>query len=113
MIAPTAIDYQNKLIQNVSGLKSLNLPVSTYASQLKLIELLSKHLNEIIGMAEEMRQERKLANQAEEVREKAIHYDEKVKIFFDKIAYHINKLEQIVDDKKWPLPKLRELLFVK
>ena len=60
-----------------------------------------------------MRQERKKANALEDVREKAIAYDEQVKPYFDKIRYHLNKVEQIIDDRVWPLPKLRELLFVR
>ena len=59
-----------------------------------------------------MRQARKKANNIDETREKAIAYDEIVKPYFDEIRYHVNKLEKIVDDSRWPLPKLRELLFI-
>lgn len=113
LIAPAALSYQNELITNVKGLKELGLKADAYQSQLDLIERISNHVNTILIEAEAMRQERKKANVLEDVREKAIAYDEKVKPYFDKIRYHINKLEQIVDDRKWPLPKLRELLFVK
>jgi glutamine synthetase len=57
--------------------------------------------------------ERKQANAIEDIREKAITYDEKVKVFFLPIRYHVDKLEQLVDDSLWPLPKFRELLFIK
>ena len=63
--------------------------------------------------AEEMRQARKTANNIDDMRARAIAYDEVVKPYFDLIRYHVNKLEKIVDDAKWPLPKLRELLFLK
>jgi glutamine synthetase len=60
-----------------------------------------------------MLEERKVTNKIEDTREKAIAYDEKVKSYFDIIRYHADKLEQIVDDSVWPLPKFRELLFMK
>jgi len=113
IIAPAAFKYQNDLITNVKGLKDLGLKADAYSSQSNLIERISNHINTILIDAEAMRQERKKANVLEEVREKAIAYDENVKPYFDKIRYHINKLEQIVDDGQWPLPKLRELLFVR
>jgi Uncharacterized protein related to glutamine synthetase len=113
MIAPAVFSYQNELIANVKGLKELGLKEDAYSNQLDIIERISTHVNTIVSQAEAMRQERKKANVLEDVREKAIAYDEKVKPYFDQIRYHINKLEQIVDDRKWPLPKLRELLFVR
>lgn len=113
LIAPAVFDYQNDLIANVKGLKELGFKPEAYSSQANLIERISNHINTILVDAEAMRQERKKANVLEDVREKAIAYDERVKPYFDKIRYHLNKLEQIVDDRKWPLPKLRELLFLK
>jgi glutamine synthetase len=113
MIAPAAITYLNEVIENVKGLKELGFDKVTYSSQYNIIERVTLHVNSILEVSEAMRQERKKANLIEDFREKAIAYDENVKSHFDKIRYHINKLEQIVDDKKWPLPKLRELLFVK
>lgn len=111
-IAPACIIYQNELIQNVKGLKEIGLGKESYSSQLNYIERISKHINLILEKAEEMRQARKKANSVEDMRERAIMYDEIVKPFFDEIRYHVNKLEKIVDDSKWPLPKLRELLFI-
>ena len=112
IICPAAITYLNELIQNVKGLKELGLPKESYSSQLNLVERISGLINNILESTEAMRQERKKANNIEDVREKAIAYDENVRVYFDKIRYSLNKLEQIVDDAKWPLPKLRELLFV-
>lgn len=111
-IAPAAFTYQNDLIKNVKGLKDLGLNAEAYSSQLNLVERISKHTNIILEKAEEMRQERKKANAIEDLREKAIIYDEIVKPYFDEIRYHVNKLEKIIDDAQWPLPKLRELLFI-
>lgn len=113
LIAPAAFNYQNVLIDNIKGLKDLGLNTEAYGSQINLVERISNHINTILIDAEAMRQERKKANVLEDACEKAIAYDTKVKPYFDKIRYHLNKLEQIVDDRQWPLPKLRELLFVR
>ncbi|MFB2120266.1 glutamine synthetase III [Parapedobacter sp. 2B3] len=113
LVAPAAFNYQNVLIENIKGLKDLGLKAEAYGSQANLVERISNHINTILVDAEAMRQERKKANVLEDAREKAIAYDTKVKPYFDKIRYHLNKLEQIVDDRQWPLPKLRELLFVR
>lgn len=112
-IAPTCFLYQNKLIENVKGLQDLGLGKEAYSSQLNLVERISRHTNVILEKAEEMRQARKKANNIEDMRGRAIAYDEIVKPYFDEIRYHVNKLEKIIDDNAWPLPKLRELLFLK
>lgn len=113
LLVPACIDYQNRLIENVRGLKELGLPKEAYSSQMNLIERISNHVNSILLDTEAMRQKRKEANALQRIRDRAIAYDEEVKPYFDKIRYHLNKLEQIVDDGRWPLPKLRELLFVR
>ncbi len=113
MIVPSTISYQNEVVANVKGLSDLGLNKDLFQEQADLVERISSHLNTIIKETEAMRQERKKANVLDDTREIAIAYDEKVKPYFDTIRYHINKLEQVVDDKKWPLPKLRELLFVR
>lgn len=112
LIAPAVFNYQTDLITNVKGLKDLGLGTETYAAQLDLVQRLSRHIQTIISDTEAMRQERKKANVLDDARDIAVAYDEKVKPYFDKIRYHINKVEQVIDDQKWPLPKLRELLFV-
>lgn len=113
VILPAAVKYQTELITNVKGLKDLGLAKDTYASQLEIIERLSKHINFIKSNVEQMVEERKKANVLEDSRDKAIAYDEKVKSYFEPIRYHVDKLELLVDDTLWPLPKFRELLFIK
>lgn len=113
MILPATINFQNELLTNVKGLKDIGAKSSSYQAQADLVERIGEHINIIAGETEAMRQERKKANTLENTRDKAIAYDENVKPYFDNIRYHINKLEQIVDDSRWPLPKLRELLFVR
>lgn len=113
VIIPTAISYQTKLVENVKGLKEIGLDSSMYAAQMDIITKISEHVNFIKSNVNHMIAERKQANVIEDIREKAITYDEKVKAFFVPIRYHVDKLEQLIDDSLWPLPKFRELLFIK
>jgi glutamine synthetase len=112
VILPAALSYQTKLIENVKGLKELGLSAELYKTQLDIITRISEHINEIRTDVDNMVQERKKANNIENLRDKAIAYDEKVKAYFAPIRYHVDKLEQLVDDSVWPLPKFRELLFI-
>jgi glutamine synthetase len=113
IIIPAAISYQSKLVENVRGLKELGLDESTYKAQIEIIKKISEHINFVKTDIDDMIDARKKANIVEDPREKAIEYDEKVKPFFQQIRYHVDKLEQLVDDSVWPLPKFRELLFIK
>jgi glutamine synthetase len=113
IILPSAIAYQSKLVENIRGLKDLGLGEATYKAQLDIINKISEHINFIKSDIDDMVNARKTANKIEDLREKAIEYDEKVKPFFQAIRYHVDKLEQLVDDSLWPLPKFRELLFIK
>jgi glutamine synthetase len=115
-IIPTAVNYQNKLIQNVRGLKEV-LGKEDYAEmakeQLEMIKKISEHIAVINRGVEEMTDARRKANKLNDARELAIAYDETVKPWFDKIRYHVDKLEMMVDDELWPLPKYREMLFTR
>ena len=113
VIIPAAINYQSALVENVKGLKDIGLKADTYAVQLDIINKLAEHINFIKTNVDQMVEARKKANIIEDTREKAIAYDETVKSFFQPIRYHVDKLEQLVDDRLWPLPKFRELLFIK
>ncbi|WP_113653612.1 glutamine synthetase III family protein [Pedobacter namyangjuensis] len=112
-ILPAAIAYQNILIENAKGLKDLGLSKEAIATPMAIIETLSKHIGIVKTNIDAMLEERKKTNTIEDSRDKAISYDENVKVYFDTIRYHVDKLEQIVDDSVWPLPKFRELLFLK
>ena len=111
-IIPTAIKYQNVLIENVRGLKEV-LPDMENASQLKVLKKISNHISVIETKVAEMTQARKDANNLENMEQKAEAYNVNVKPYLDEIRYHIDKLELIVDDEIWPLPKYRELLFTR
>jgi glutamine synthetase len=113
VIIPAAIAYQTKLVENVKGLKDLGMAPSTYEAQMDIINKISEHVNFIKTNVDHMVEERKKANIIEDIRQRAIDYDEKVKSFFAPIRYRVDKLEQLVDDGMWPLPKFRELLFIK
>jgi glutamine synthetase len=115
-IVPTAIKYMTSLIDNVKGLKDVfsdkefeNLA----GSRKELIVTLSDHINQIRKLVNDMIEERKKANVIEDAYKKAIAYEKKVKPYLDEIREHIDKLELIVDDEIWPLPKYRELLFTR
>lgn len=115
-IIPTAIKYQNTLIENVRGLKEI-LDLQTYGkvskNELDIITHISHHISEIKKNVDYMVNERKIANKIEEAQELAVAYDTKVRTLFSVIRRHVDKLELLVDDQLWPLPKYRELLFVK
>lgn len=113
-IIPAAIKYQNELLKNVSLLREASLPEKLYKGQLTLLKDVSTHIQQVYDNVFEMVEERKKANVMTDTREKAITYESKVKAqYFDKIRYHVDKLEQLVDDELWTLPKYRELLLLR
>jgi glutamine synthetase len=112
-ILPSALKYQNVLLENINGLKSAGLPESAYASQKMILEKISEHVNKISEKVTEMIEVRKKVNEITNTREKAIAYCDQIKTFFDEIRYSVDKLEFMVDDNLWVLPKYRELLFLR
>lgn len=114
-IIPAAVAYQNRLIQNVQGLKDIlgNAGSESAKVQTKLIELISSHISKMHAAAGIMLDNRKKANKIEDIQERAAVYRDTVKSHFEVIAYHANKLEKLVDDDLWPFPKLREMLFTR
>ncbi len=110
-ILPTAIAYQNKLIQNANGLKGLGIKNTQV---LKIIDAMSDYIETLQSGVEDMTEERKRVNKIVDTRKKAIAYCDDVKgKYFDKIRYAVDKLELIVDDEDWPLVKYREMLFLR
>lgn len=113
-VIPTAIRYQNILIDNVKGLKEIygEKEFKKVASaQLDSIQEISERVVIIKEKVDEMIEERKKANTISSPRDMAITYCEKILPYFDVIRYNVDKLELLVDDEMWPLPKYRELLF--
>jgi glutamine synthetase len=114
-IIPTAIKYQNTIIDNIKGMNEIfGKDAKKMAStQYQILEALSTHINELKKSCDLMLEERKKANKIEHAEEKAFAYCDKVKPYFQNIKYNSDKLELLIDDELWPLPKLRELLFTK
>jgi len=112
-ILPAAIKYQNLLIKNIKGLKEIGFDEEAYASQSHIVKKISEHINIIRSRVESMIEARKVANEIQDSRKKAIMYCDEVKKYFDEIRYHVDKLELLVDDEYWELPKYRELLFLR
>lgn len=114
-IVPTAVRYQNVLIKNVKGLKSIyGEGFKAFAKeQLNLIEQISGHIESINANVTKMTEVRKKSNKNENLEKKALAYCNNVKPLFDDIRYNCDKLELLVDDELWPLTKYRELLFTK
>jgi glutamine synthetase len=112
-ILPASIQYQNTLIDNVKGLKEIGLKPASYKAQIDIIEEISTHINGVSGLVEQMIDERKKANNLDDMHARAVAYCDQVKPYFEKIRYHADKLELIVDDRLWSLPKYREMLFLR
>ncbi len=115
-IIPTATTYQTSLIDNVYKMKDL-FPADKAAilssRNLEIIEDIAHRTNFIKEKVDEMIEARKVANKIENEREKAIAYHDNIVPMLEAIRYHIDKLELVVDDQIWTLPKYRELLFIR
>ncbi len=111
MVIPGVVSYQNDLIKNVQGLKDLGLLNESEAHKNQLLKI-SNHLEGMIQNLENLDLLRKDAAVMDDMQFKAEFYNDKIKPVFDIIRHHADKLEMIVDDKFWQLPKYRELLFL-
>ena len=115
-IIPVATEYQSKLIDNVH--KMMDIYTLEVADKLsvenkRLIEEIAEHTIYITGHVDAMIEARKRANKISDEREKAVAYHDTIAPMLEQIRYHIDKLELIVDNRMWPLPKYRELLFIR
>ena len=115
-IVPIAVSYQNRLLENLLGLKEIFSPEEyevLSADRKELIREISKRVTAIKVLVREMTEARKVANHMDSYKDKAFAYEENVRPYLEKIRDHIDHLEMEVDDEIWPLPKYRELLFTK
>lgn len=115
-IVPTAVEYQTMLLQNVTYLKQVFSAQEFEAlaeGRIELIRDIATHISAIKLKRKEMIEARKVANAITDIRKQAEEYEKKVKPFLAEIRENIDKLELIVDNEKWPLPKYRELLFTR
>jgi glutamine synthetase len=115
-IVPIAIRYMTSLIENIRGLKEV-FPEDEFerlaGARKGVIVTISDHISAIKKLVNEMIEERKKANKISGLYDKAVAYEKNVRPFLDEIREHIDKLELIVDNEMWPLPKYRELLFTR
>ena len=109
-IIPVASKYESVLLDKAYKMKELGL---NYESDIELIRDIQGHTSAIQRLVGEMIEARKVANRIEDQREKAIKYHDTVAIYLDQIRDHIDKMEEVIDDQLWPLPKYRELLFIR
>ena len=115
-IVPTAVIYQNRLLENLHGLRE-TFDAEEYeqlsADRKELIREISHRVTAIKQLVRQMTEARKVANRLENFQQRAFAYEEKVRPFLNEIRDHIDHLEMEIDDEIWPLPKYRELLFTK
>ena len=109
-IIPVASKYEAVLLDKAYKMKQLGL---NYDSDMELIREIQHHTSAIQRLVGEMIEARKVANRIEDQRAKAIEYHDKVAVFLGQIRDHIDRLEEVIDDQLWPLPKYRELLFIR
>ena len=115
-IIPVATEYQSRLIDNVYKMKGLfaeDKSARLSGENLKLIEEIGEHAIFITEHVDAMVEARKAANKIGNEREKAVAYHDRIAPMLEEIRYHIDKLELIVDNQMWTLPKYRELLFIR
>jgi glutamine synthetase len=115
-IVPTAVTYQNRLLENLRGLRETFTPEEYEilgADRKELVKEIQLHILAIKRLVNEMTEARKVANHLGSQVEKAFSYEENVSPYLAKIREHIDELEMEIDDEIWPLPKYRELLFTK
>lgn len=112
-VIPAALQYQSQLATTALQLKQLGLSPETYQTHLHIIQEISDRVNRLRELTHQMVEKRKEINQIKDTREKAIRYYREVLSFFDPIRYECDKLEMLVSDSLWPLPKYREMLFLR
>jgi glutamine synthetase len=115
-ILPTAIKYMTSLIDNIRGLKEIfgEKEFELLAGDRKtMISDISNHISAIKTLVNDMVEERKKANKIEDLYKRSVAYERKVKPYLGQVRDHIDRLELVVDNEMWPLPKYRELLFTR
>ena len=109
-IIPVASKYEAVLLDKAYKMKELGIK---FDSDVELIRDIQLHTSALQKLVADMVDARRVANRIEDQREKAIKYHDTVAVYFDEIRDHIDKMEEVIDDQLWPLPKYRELLFIR
>jgi len=113
-IIPTALNYQNRLIENVKGMKEvLGSQKGAAKTQTELLKSIDENIEGVKKAVDDMLTERSRANKLEGARERAEAYCDRVMPYFETIKEQTDALEMLIDDELWPLPKAREILFTR
>lgn len=111
-VVSTSVKYQTRLVQTAKSLKEMELHKEA-EPVINIIKEISERVAEIMKLVDEMTESRKKANNIDDLEERAKLYGGEIKDYFDKIRYHVDKLELIIDDEDWPLVKYREMLYIR
>lgn len=112
-VIPSALDYMNKLIANLKGLKEVGVAASAGKAQKENLEKIANAINALQVAVDKMYAAKDAAHKAKTTPDQAKAYCDKVKPFIDEIRNHADALEMILDDNSWPLPKYREMLYIR
>ncbi|HMV15079.1 MAG: glutamine synthetase III [Chitinophagales bacterium] len=112
-VIPACLEYQNKLITNIRGLKEIGIDAKSYSAQSSLLKQISEGIEKVIKLEKDMLDLRVKANDLSNALKQAQIYSDKVRPIMDEIRDVTDNLETIIDDELWPLPKYREMLFTK
>lgn len=112
-VVPVALDYMNKLIANIKGLKEVGVAATAAKAQKEIVSEIATHVNTIKVAVDKMNAARDKAHHAKSNAEASKNYCDKVKPYFDEIRNSVDTLETLVDDNLWTLPKYREMLFIR
>ena len=112
-IIPAGLDYMNKLIENIKGLKEVGIAAASYKAQKEILAEVATHVNAIQVNVAKLNEASTKAHHAKSTPEMSKAFCDKVKPFMETIREHVDALETVVDDTAWPLPKYREILFIR
>lgn len=112
-ILPACIEYQNKLLENIDGMKELKLDSALYEPQMTILKKVADGVSKLFAMERKMKELRVKGNEMDHAKDQALLYCHQVKPIMDEIREVADELETIVDDNLWPLAKYREMLFSK
>lgn len=113
LVLPAAVSYQKKIADNLVALKSLGLDESEYSAQLELVKALSANINGAANGVKAMTDARRAANNLDNVEDQAVAYCDNVKTIMEEIRVFCDRLEYLVEDSAWPLPKYREMFYIR
>jgi glutamine synthetase len=112
-VIPSALTYMNTLIANIKGLKEVGIAATSAKAQKDLVASIADSVNAITVAVTKMNEAKDKAHHAKSTNEASKAYCDKVKPYFDEIRKHVDLLESVIDDNIWPMPKYREMLFIR